>query len=152
MGKITTAGGLLGLLVGGVGLFVDGLEDEPAGGAVLEKLGLAHAGSAELLKQGGEARVRGHAGERAGAARPVLDQRCIIVSMYQRLLVGCDTPKGMSLRQPVSVPSPTLDKLKALKLLRGGTYGEVIDQAVEALLQSDPELAGRVAQVLRAAA
>ena len=72
--------------------------------------------------------------------------------MYQRSLVGCDTPEGMSLRQPVSVPSPTLDKLKALKLLRGGTYGEVIDQAVEALLQSDPELAARVAQVLRAAA
>lgn len=58
----------------------------------------------------------------------------------------------MSLRQPVSVPSPTLDKLRALKLLRGGTYGEVIDSAVEALLASDPDLAKRVDQVLKAAA
>ena len=58
----------------------------------------------------------------------------------------------MSLRQPVSVPSPTLDKLKALKLLRGGTYGDVIDQAVEALLAQDKSLADKVRAVLKAAA
>lgn len=152
MGEVTTAGGLLGFSFGAFGLLVNGLEDEPAGCAVVEKLSLSHAGSAELLEQGREVRVGDHAPKRAGGPGRVLDQRCIAVSMYQRLVVGCDTHGGMSLRQPVSVPSPTLDKLKAVKLLRGGTYGEVIDAAVEALLASDPDLAKRVDQVLRAAA
>jgi hypothetical protein len=58
----------------------------------------------------------------------------------------------MSLRQPVSIPSDILDKIKAIRLVQGGTYGEVVGRAVDALLASDPALARRVEGVQKAVA
>lgn len=59
----------------------------------------------------------------------------------------------MATRQPVSVPGTTLEKLRAIRLVEGrGTYGDVIDRAVEALLASDPELRGKVQQIVKALA
>lgn len=58
----------------------------------------------------------------------------------------------MSLRQPVSIPSEILDKIRAIRLVEGGTYGQVVGRAVEALLAADPALARRVEGVQKAVA
>ncbi len=59
----------------------------------------------------------------------------------------------MATRQPVSVPGPTLERLRAIRMVeQRGTYGEVIARGVDALLASDKELAAKVAKVLEAVA
>lgn len=59
----------------------------------------------------------------------------------------------MAIRQPVSVPGPTLDTLRAIRTVQGGgTYGEVIDRALAALLEADKPLGDKVRRVLEAMA
>lgn len=79
----------------------------------------------------------------------LLDQRCINVSTYQGEVCYFEA----MLRQPVSVPSDLLDTLRAIKVAEGrGSFGEILERAVSALLASDPELARKVEGVRKAVA
>lgn len=76
--------------------------------------------------------------------------QCINVCTYQGEVCYF---AGMSARQPVSVPSEVLDTLRAIKVAEGrGSFGEILERSLAALLASNPELARKVEGVRKAVA